>query len=97
MSIEFEDKDTLLEWKDEFDMEPFTITMPEIPYSLPEIERELIRRDNIEEEVRSIKIDKWLNAHKIQPCPLCGKTFSKRGRGMAYHSARRHVLACKGE
>lgn len=93
-NIEFESMKDIESWlKEIWDQNTDAITKPGIPYSMYELQRELTRR----EAINDVKIRQWLREHKIQPCPLCGKEFSKQGRGMAYHSAKKHVLACKGE
>ena len=93
-NIAFESESNLLKWWKEFEKQDnCRITLPWIPYSEPEITRELNRRENC----RDVQREAWLNQHKIQPCPICKKEFSKRGRGMAWCKAREHVLICKGE
>ena len=93
-NISMESESNLLKWWLEFERQDnYRITLSWVPYSEPEIQRELTRRDNVREEL----VSHWLEVHKIRPCPICGREFDKKGRGMAYLNAKRHVLACKGE
>ena len=94
MNIEFESRSTVVDyWKEYERQDEYRIKLPHVPYSEPEIQRELTRRDNVREEL----VSHWIEQHKIIPCPICNKEFSKKGRGMAYLNAKRHVIACKGE
>lgn len=50
MNIEFEDKETLLKWHEEYNKEDNQdkIILPNCIYNRYEIERELVKRDNLE-------------------------------------------------
>ena len=92
-NIELESEDQLVKWWKQFEIQDdYRLTLSWIPYSEREIARELTRRDNCREALR----DHWLEVGKIQPCPLCGRTWDTKGRLYTFFAARRHVLACKG-
>jgi len=95
--IELESLKDLHKWAEELGD---SFTLPHIPYSITAItysitaiNRELSRRLYVNDVLR----DQWIEAHKISPCPICGKTWSTKGRGMTYKSAKAHVLKCEGE
>ncbi len=95
--IELEEKSYLLELlKEHEECEEYEgadeTNIPGIRYSYMEIRRELSRREFVNNVLRS----HWLEERKLKPCPICGKSWSTRGRGMAYKAAKSHVLKCEG-